>query len=187
MKKTVWCSLIALTLIMSGCAKKTVSADTATDVAYGAAEDGTTLYQNVDPYGNSGNGAYGVSGNNYDGNNPYANGGGISNIYFDVDQYTITPDKLSIISNNASLLKNNVAQGSRIKIEGNCDATGSDEYNYALGLRRANAAKDALVMQGIDANSISLVSMGESAPECTTSTSSDCYAKNRRVEFKVIQ
>jgi peptidoglycan-associated lipoprotein len=74
-----------------------------------------------------------------------------------------------------------------VKIEGHCDAAGSDEYNYALGLRRAKATKDALTANGISSNNITLVSMGESAPECAMNSSADCYAKNRRVEFKVMQ
>jgi len=181
---------IIMALFVSGCAQKTVSTGvdtTGADTVYGSG-DGTTVYQNVDPNANGvyGMGTTGGTGT-YDNNTEYANGGGVQNVYFDVDQYTITPEKLAIISNNASLLRNDVAQGAKLKIEGHCDATGSDEYNYALGLRRAKAAKDALVMQGIKAKSISLVSMGESSPECTTSTSRECYAKNRRVEFKVVQ
>jgi len=184
-------------LMMSGCAQKTLSTGenrTGADTTYGAvgAGDGTTIYQNVDPnangvYGMGRTGSGGSNNGTYDNNTPYANRGGIENIYFDVDQYSITSEKLPIISNNARMLKNDVAQGGKIRLEGNCDATGSDEYNYALGLRRAKATKDALVMQGINPSSIILVSMGESSPECTTSTSSDCYAKNRRVEFKVVQ
>lgn len=175
-----------MALLMSGCAQKTVSTEAdGSGVAFGAG-DGTTIYQNVDPHGN---GVYGTNGNAngaYGNSGAYASGG-VENIYFDVDQYNITPEKLAIVSNNANMLRNDVSQGAKLKLEGHCDATGTDEYNYALGLRRAKAAKDALVMKGINAGSISLVSMGESSPECTSSTSSECYAKNRRVEFKVVQ
>ncbi len=165
-------------------------------------EDNTGHYDNVDPYGNGnygnnganatngyGNGN-GINGGGYaDGSKGYGNGSyggdgssGVQNVYFGVDQYTITSEKLPIISNNANLLR-----GQNIKIEGHCDATGSDEYNYALGLRRAKAAKDAMVSSGTNADSISLMSMGESSPACTSSTSAECYSKNRRVEFKVSQ
>ena len=150
--------------------------------------DDTGHYNNVDPYGN---GNYGNSNGEYtDNSNSYGGDGstrGIENVYFDVDQYVITPDKLHIISHDANLIKNDIKSGAKLKIEGHCDATGSDEYNYALGLRRAKAAKDAMVSNGIKGDSISLVSMGESSPACTTSTSAECYAKNRRVEFKVFQ
>jgi len=174
------------TLIMVGCAPKNLNTtDNSTIVPTG---DNTEVYQNVDPYGN-GNGQYGTGQNGngqYGVNNAYGKVG-IQNVYFDSDQYNITPDKLGIISQNASLLRGKISSGARVKIEGHCDATGTDEYNYALGLRRAKAAKDALQNSGINPRQITLVSMGESSPECTTSNSSDCYAKNRRVEFKVIQ
>jgi peptidoglycan-associated lipoprotein len=156
--------------------------------------DNTGHYDNVDPYGdgnyggNNGTNGYGNNGSYADGSKGYGSAnGGLENVYFGVDQYAITSDKLSIISHDASLIRADIANGAKLKIEGHCDATGSDEYNYALGLRRAKAAKDAMVLNGINANSITLVSMGESAPACTSSTSADCYAKNRRVEFKVFQ
>ena len=160
-------------------------------------------YNNVDPYGtanygdtNYGDGNYNSSnGNNYGRDNNYANGGsynqnnnynsngsshGMKNIYFGVDQYVISANKLSIIIGNANILKKN---HQRVRIEGHCDASGTDEYNYALGLKRAKSAKEALVNRGVDASSITIVSMGESAPECT-GYSRECFAKNRRVEFK---
>ncbi|MBU1669018.1 OmpA family protein [bacterium] len=183
MTKRILLAATTMALLMSGCAQKTVSTGVdATGTEYGEG-DGTLAYQNVDP---NANGVYGAGKGTYDNSTAYANGG-VESVYFDVDQYTITSEKLAIIANNASMLKNDIAQGAKLKLEGHCDATGTDEYNYALGLRRANAAKDALVMKGINAGSISLVSMGESSPECSTGTSSDCYSKNRRVEFKVVQ
>jgi len=165
-------------------------------------EDNTGHYDNVDPYGNGNYGNNGYGTNSYGNNGSYSDGskdygnrsngyengsGGIQNIYFGVDQYTITSEKLSTISNNANLLRSDISSGAKLKIEGHCDASGSDEYNYALGLRRAKAAKDAMLVNGIKAGSITLVSMGESAPACTSSTSAECYGQNRRVEFKVFQ
>jgi outer membrane protein OmpA-like peptidoglycan-associated protein len=167
-------------------------------------EDNTGHYDNVDPYGNENygnngsytdNNGYGENGSYVDGSKGYGYGsnsygdgtGGIQNVYFDVDQYAITSEKLSIISHDANILRADIQNGAKLKIEGHCDASGSDEYNYALGLRRAKSAKDAMVSNGINSNSITLVSMGESAPACTSSSSAGCYAKNRRVEFKVFQ
>ncbi len=69
-----------------------------------------------------------------------------------------------------------------LKIEGNCDEWGSDEYNFALGLKRAKSAKDALVEEGLDASKITTVSLGESNPKCTAKTE-ECWQQNRRVEF----
>jgi len=200
MKNKILLTAITMTLIMTGCADKnlhTTSPNLNGNVSGGngtGTGSGTETYQNVDPYG-SGNGQYG---NGEYGNGQYGSGGysdnggsyanaGVQNIYFNVDQYSISADKLGQISQNATLLRQNLQGGSKVKIEGHCDASGTDEYNYALGLRRAKAAKDALMTNGISASSISLVSMGESSPECTDSSSSSCYAKNRRVEFKVVQ
>ena len=72
-----------------------------------------------------------------------------------------------------------------IKLEGNCDEWGSDEYNYALGLRRANAVKAAMTAQGVSADRITMVSYGESNPVCTDKTK-ECWAHNRRVDFKLL-
>jgi peptidoglycan-associated lipoprotein len=194
----------AISLLMAGCAQKrnldpTTSGEFGTGTTDGTYttvtegyDDNTGHYDNVDPYGNGNyggnNGSYGNNGGYADGSKGYGNGAaGIQNVYFDVDQYAITSDKLAIISHNASLIRGDIENGAKLKIEGHCDATGSDEYNYALGLRRAKAAKDAMVLNGIKDNSISLMSMGESSPACTSSSSAECYAKNRRVEFKVFQ
>ncbi len=190
MKKKLLLTTTLLTLIMLGCAKKNINAlDTTSAVPVGSGsdvyQDGTEVYQNVDPYG-SGNGQYGNGQYNTD-EDTYANGSGLQKIYFGVDQYNITPDQIGIVSQDAKILKSFIARGAKVKIEGHCDATGSDEYNYALGLRRAKAAKDALQSNGVNPRKMILVSMGESSPECTTSSSAECYAKNRRVEFKIIQ
>jgi len=157
-------------------------------------------FQNVDPYGNSNgangsnaNGATTSSGQNGNGSNGGYNqnssysGTSLKNIYFDTNKYLITVDKLPTIINNTNLMKADIQKGMRVKIEGHCDERGTDEYNYALGLRRAKSTKDALIRKGIPKNSISLVSLGESSPECTSSSSDSCYSKNRRVEFQVIQ
>ena len=175
--------IASITLAMTGCAEKKLN--TTGNMAGVPSTTGGNIYENVDPIGQGmgqGNGQYGQNGA-YSQNGAYGNSG-VTNIYFDVNQYNITADKLGEVSHNASLLRNS---SGKIKIEGHCDASGTDEYNYALGLRRAKAAKDALMINGISANKITFVSMGESSPECETSSSSECYAKNRRVEFKVMQ
>ncbi len=187
MKKKILLIVTVITLIMAGCAQKkinTIDNNTNTE-SVPSGTTGTEVYQNVDPYGSGngqyGNGEYGVS------EDSYANGGGLQKIYFGVDQYNITPDQLGVVAQDARILKSAVATGAKVKIEGHCDATGTDEYNYALGLRRAKAAKDALQADGLNPHKMILVSMGESSPECTTSTSAECYAKNRRVVFKIIK
>jgi peptidoglycan-associated lipoprotein len=74
----------------------------------------------------------------------------------------------------------------KIKLEGNTDEFGSDEYNVALGLKRARAVKNTLIGYGIPANKISLVSLGEGNPICGAKTES-CYKKNRRVDHKLLK
>jgi peptidoglycan-associated lipoprotein len=191
MKKQILLAATTITLVMTGCAQKKLNTVDGEGVVPGA--NTANLYENVDPIGqgmSQGNGAYGqgnvMYGNEnsvYGNENGMYGDAGVQNIYFNVNQYNITSAKLGQISHNAKALRNS----GKVKIEGHCDASGSDEYNYALGLRRAKATKDALAANGISTNNITLVSMGESSPECGTSSSSDCYAKNRRVEFKVMQ
>ncbi|AQW83227.1 OmpA family protein [Campylobacter pinnipediorum] len=109
----------------------------------------------------------------------------VQNIYFDFDKFNISADQQGKVSLNAALFTNTQANNLSIKVEGNCDEWGTDEYNYALGLKRAKSTKDALVKNGVSADRISVVSYGESNPVCA-SKSKSCDAQNRRVEFKVL-
>jgi len=106
-------------------------------------------------------------------------------IYFAFDKYDISPEMQERIDAAAELGKQDIAKSLSVKLEGNCDEWGSDEYNFALGLKRAEAVKKALVADGIEASRISMVSYGESNPVCTEHTK-ECWAKNRRVDFKLI-
>ena len=99
-------------------------------------------------------------------------------ILFDFDKFDIREDMQAPMAKNALLVK-----GKAIKLEGNCDEFGSDEYNYALGLKRANTVKSSLVESGVNPDSISMTSLGESNPVCAEKTQ-ECWAKNRRVDFK---
>ena len=105
-------------------------------------------------------------------------------IYFDFDKFDITAEAQEKIV-TAAKLGNNGAKAYSVKLEGNCDEWGSDEYNFALGLKRTEAVKKALVAEGIDETRISMVSYGESNPVCTDKTK-ECWAQNRRVNFKLL-
>jgi peptidoglycan-associated lipoprotein len=73
-----------------------------------------------------------------------------------------------------------------IRIEGNCDERGTNEYNMALGQRRADAAMKSLMSLGIGKDRISTVSFGEEKPLCMEHNE-DCWSKNRRDDFVVVK
>jgi peptidoglycan-associated lipoprotein len=109
---------------------------------------------------------------------------GIKMIYFSSDKYDIEPDQLKRLLSDIPKIKR-LASTSKIRIEGNCDEFGTNEYNYALGLKRAKSVKSVLINHGVPASRISVVSYGESNPVCTGHTA-PCHAKNRRVEINQI-
>lgn len=101
-------------------------------------------------------------------------------INFDYDKSDIRDDQKSKIQTAATFLKGNPTI--RLTVEGHCDERGSEEYNLALGDRRANAVKKALAELGIAENRVVTVSYGEERPVCSDKTE-ECYAKNRRAAF----
>jgi peptidoglycan-associated lipoprotein len=103
-------------------------------------------------------------------------------IYFDYDQSEIRADAKAILDSKLPLLRANPSM--KVRIEGNTDSRGSNEYNMALGLRRANAARRYLESQGIEAARIEVVSYGEERP-VDQGTTDEAYAKNRRDDFVI--
>lgn len=101
-------------------------------------------------------------------------------VYFDYDQASLKPETRSLLLAHAERLK---ASGSSARLEGHADERGSREYNIALGERRANAVRDFLVLQGVSASSLEVVSYGEERPLATGSDEYS-YSQNRRVELK---
>jgi peptidoglycan-associated lipoprotein len=104
-------------------------------------------------------------------------------IYFDFDKSTIRPDAAATLDRKVPYLQAN--PGMRIRIEGNADERGSDEYNLALGQRRAASAKRYLVDHGIAADRFDLVSYGEERPVCTEHNEA-CWQQNRRDDFRIV-
>lgn len=104
-------------------------------------------------------------------------------IYFDFDKSTIRSDAASTLDRKVPWLQAN--PGMRIRIEGNADERGSDEYNLALGQRRAASAKRYLVDHGIAADRFDLVSYGEERPICTEHNEA-CWQQNRRDDFRIV-
>lgn len=111
----------------------------------------------------------------------------MNSIHFAFDKYNLTDEMRTIATNNADKI-NKIAQNYsslKIKLEGNCDEWGTDEYNYALGLKRAKSVKEALVADGVEENRILMVSYGESNPVCTEKNVT-CWKKNRRVDYRLL-
>ena len=105
----------------------------------------------------------------------------LSRIHFDFDQYVLTPAAKDQLRINANLLK--AAPGVKVQVEGHCDERGSEEYNLALGERRALATKNYLVSLGVAADRMSVISYGEEMP-LDPASNERAWAKNRRAEFK---
>lgn len=103
-------------------------------------------------------------------------------VYFDYDKSELRDDARSTLDAKASVLTANAPV--RIRVEGNTDERGSDEYNMALGTRRAAAAKDYLVAHGVDASRIEVISNGKEKPVCSDKAES-CWSQNRRDEFAI--
>ena len=99
---------------------------------------------------------------------------------FDYDKYDIRPDARAALDSIAAWLNKN--KNINVLIEGHCDERGTNEYNLALGEKRANAAKEYLSARGIAAKRINTISYGEEKPLCTEQNE-DCYQKNRRAHF----
>ena len=110
--------------------------------------------------------------------------GPLSDIHFDYNDYTIRDQDGEILKTNGNWLQSNPQ--TRVQIEGHCDDRGSEEYNIALGAKRAQAAKDYLQTLGISGDRISTISYGKELPLCSDETD-DCWAQNRRDHFAVNQ
>ena len=105
-------------------------------------------------------------------------------IFFDYDAYTIRPDAQTTLENDASYLISH--PNINIVIGGYCDERGSDEYNLALGQKRAEAGKNALVTAGVAASRIRVISYGKEKPFCFEHNE-QCWQLNRRDGFTMDQ
>jgi peptidoglycan-associated lipoprotein len=106
----------------------------------------------------------------------------IKDVYFDFDKYELRGDARSTLQENARYLKEN--RGASVVLEGHCDERGTDEYNLALGQRRADAVKAYLIDLGVSGSQLSTISYGEERPFATAHDESG-WSQNRRVHFKL--
>ncbi|NOY85239.1 MAG: peptidoglycan-associated lipoprotein Pal [Nitrospirae bacterium] len=104
------------------------------------------------------------------------------NVYFDFDKWTIRGDARDMLTGNARWLVANVDV--KVKIEGHGDERGTNEYNLALGERRARSTKRYLMNLGVSSSRISFISYGEEKGACVEKTEG-CFQKNRRAHFVV--
>lgn len=160
-----------VSLIFAGCAQPAPDLDGSNNISDTNAISGDTVSIDESGYGNEGSGNYNSSAD------------GFKSVYFDFGEYAISSNMENNMNTNIKVAS---SASSKIKIEGNCDEFGTDEYNYALGLKRAKAVKDSIVAQGLDGSRIVMVSFGESSPVCTEPNDS-CYDKNRRVDIRLVK
>lgn len=108
----------------------------------------------------------------------------IEDAYFDYDKASLRPDALKALEADSTELRDILKDypDYKLTIEGHCDERGSDEYNVALGDRRAEAAKDYLVQVGIPAAQLNLISYGKEHPVCEEHDEA-CWQRNRRIHI----
>jgi peptidoglycan-associated lipoprotein len=109
-------------------------------------------------------------------------GGLLAPVYFEFNDFSLSDQAKAVLAQNAAWLMNNAQRD--VIIEGHCDERGTDEYNVALGERRANSVKRYLISLGVNAAQLSTISFGEERPSTQGHTEAE-WAKNRRAEFVV--
>jgi len=112
----------------------------------------------------------------------YNSQGLLKAVYFDFNKSDIRPDQRPTLQANADKLKANPLSGFKVLIEGHCDERNTNEYNLALGDRRANAVKQYLMTLGVPAARLRTISYGEERP-ADPGHNEEAWAKNRRSEF----
>ena len=191
MKKLVFISIGAALLLFTGCSKKTPEVDMTKKSEMSSTQNAKSADTKVASMSNSmdTNSDQSVNNMNSNGNDVNYKIAQLEQktkiIHFDFDKYNIREDQKPLVEEDANIVNSDDAKDFSVKLEGNTDEWGTDEYNYALGLRRAKSVKSALVTLGVDANRLMIISYGESNPVCTEHNKA-CWAKNRRVEFKFL-
>jgi len=181
MKKSIIIKLALTTALVIGCSQKAPDLDAGVNEGKNNITDSAEIVEDT----------VSIDENTYDSSkaNDSENGSsnsssdGFHSIYFDYGDYGISSLMENHINTNTNIVN---SSDSKIKIEGNCDEFGTDEYNYALGLKRAKIVKDSIVAQGVPEDKMVIISYGESNPVCTTPTD-ECYAENRRVDLHLVK
>lgn len=104
-------------------------------------------------------------------------------VYFDYDKYDVKSEYTGMLQQKADLMK--AHPDIRVRIEGNCDERGTQEYNLALGERRARAVYDYMIMLGVNPAQLEMISYGKERP-AVAGNNEEAWALNRRDNFNVI-
>jgi peptidoglycan-associated lipoprotein len=106
-------------------------------------------------------------------------GGGLDDIYFEYDQASLREESKSVLQKDAKFIPD-----AQVEIQGHTDERGSEEYNLALGQRRAQIVKRFLTALGVDGSRLQTISFGEEKPFCNEKEEG-CWKQNRRAHFSV--
>jgi len=104
-------------------------------------------------------------------------------VFFDFDRSDIRPEVRRVLDSKVTLLRNDLSI--RLRIEGHADERGTDEYNMALGRRRAESVRRYLIGRGVDASRLEVTSLGERRP-LASGSNEQAWARNRRSEFVLL-
>ncbi|MBN2231340.1 MAG: peptidoglycan-associated lipoprotein Pal [Deltaproteobacteria bacterium] len=174
------CLALVLAFALSACSTcktDTLAEETVSEPA------GMTTPQDVKPAEPASQPGISESGLAADGAGKPGIGDRLAPIYFDFDKFNLKDTPRATLAKHAQWLKDNAR--AVIRIEGNCDERGSNEYNLALGERRAASAKKYLVYLGISPDRLETISYGEERPLCADHNE-DCWWKNRRDDFAIV-
>ena len=101
----------------------------------------------------------------------------VKDLFFDFNKANVRPDEVPVANSDAQFLDQH--PDIKIMVEGHCDDRGSEEYNIALGVNRADTLKQSLEQQGVSADRINTISYGKEKPFCTADNE-QCWQQNRR-------
>jgi peptidoglycan-associated lipoprotein len=170
---TVVAASAALAVVISGCPKKPKTAEQSASEQTRASEAPSQAVEEVSP-------PVAAEERPMEPPPPAAATTGLADVYFDFDKSDITPAARAALEQNAKWL---IGRGAvQVRIEGHCDERGTNEYNLALGERRAAAVKRVLVAMGVPAANLSTITYGEEQPTCRDHQES-CWQKNRRAHL----
>jgi peptidoglycan-associated lipoprotein len=148
----------------------------------GSALGGGRFQSDTEPFLGNDSGSRSGSGMDEARTLPFKDTSSLQDILFKFDRDDLDPESRATLRQNASFLKAN--SSAVVEIQGHCDERGTNNYNVALGERRAHSTKMYLVSQGVSARRIHTISYGEERPFCFDSNAA-CWQKNRRAHFRV--